>query len=45
MSGNSGTLLYVGGLADEVDEATLSAAFTPFGLLIVSFFIVLSVSK
>lgn len=31
---NNGTLLYIGGLSDEVDESILSAAFTPFGPLL-----------
>ena len=30
-SGGGKKLLYVGGLAEEVDEKTLQAAFIPFG--------------
>ena len=31
MSGKNRKMLYVGGLAEEVNEATLRAAFLPFG--------------
>ena len=34
MSGQNKKLLYVGGLAEEVDEKMLHAAFIPFGDII-----------
>ena len=37
MSGQNKKLLYVGGLAEEVDEKMLHAAFIPFGDIIGEF--------